>query len=571
MINNAYWATSLISTLYHSGICHFCIAPGSRSAPLALALFEAKSSLGDIRLHTHFDERGLAFFALGLSKVSHSPVAIITTSGTAVANLHPAVIEAYETNSPLVILAADRPDALINCGANQAIQQKNIFGDNVQFSTCLISPKNEDELHAQQQSLRTALQTHGLDMARQGPLHINCQFDEPLYDRPSLDYEKIFSAYKAVNSQTPEHPKRLNADLSRLQTSLEQTSLKLSKGLIILGALTPAQQVALSPWLAQVNCPIVADINSQFRLSHLNNLIGYADLLLLNQESDLFDCDYIVQFGARLVSKRLNQYLQRFTGQYFLILESEKSLDPTRKAQTIVTPYHHICEALVPSSITHLGLEIFRRQNQIIEKKITQAFETPWNEAAICIDLVNALVENTALFAGNSLAIRMLDSFSPMSPHSIHVYSNRGASGIDGLIASSIALAHGQYEQVVLVIGDTAFLHDLNSLSLIQKSPIPIKILILNNNGGGIFGLLPAAKEAAFESLFLMPHNLQFEHIAQQFNVLYQQVSSRGALQDSVQSFCACPQSHILECTIPKQSTAFIPQFHKHFLDHDSN
>ncbi|WP_075184557.1 2-succinyl-5-enolpyruvyl-6-hydroxy-3-cyclohexene-1-carboxylic-acid synthase [Teredinibacter haidensis] len=537
---NAVFAGNIIGTLYQQGVRHIGIAPGSRSAPLALAAFYAKEKFPDIKLHTHFDERGLAFYALNLARVTNSPVVVITTSGTAVANLYPAVIEAYETHTPLWVVSADRPDRLLGCGANQAVQQKALFGHNVLRSFNFVAEHN---------NWPQALQSMG---ELKGPVQINCQFDEPLYGGSREDYLQALT----VAEPGIDKPKARVFEVDLRSVVQNNDSI-----IIVLGSLTVAQADVLRPWISQLNCLVIADIASQFRFSDATNIISHADLLLLSDTVfQLLQPACVLQLGGRIVSKRIHQWLENRAGDYWLLEEDGKALDPSHRAKQLQLNFSDLEIQLEPQALTYPESDALLEMNARIEREVERLLCDQWSEAAVCHQLINHCLDNTALLAANSLSVRMLDSYASGHQPTLKVFTNRGASGIDGLIASAAALAWGECRQVVLVIGDTAFLHDLNSLALLAKLPCPVKILLLNNHGGQIFGLLDAGKEEAFSDLFVMPHQLKFEKVSQQFGLAYFSARTTVEYRESLSRWLLADHSAILECEIEAGSVALITQ-----------
>ena len=565
-INNSLWSFTLVSQFYRLGVRHFCVAPGSRSAALSLALFRLKKQHSDLYIHTHFDERGLGFFALNLAKVNAAAVVVVTTSGTAVANLYPAVIEAYETRVPLLVVSADRPDRLLNCGANQAIAQKNLFNHYVRLNLNFTLPDTSAGLTKQLDAMAKLFS----EVDAIGPAQINCQFDEPLYpsEMPPCDFA---AAELNEFSQTPDligmakfpsdsyrnGDRYTDGDSDKSIAELQQKLRDSSNCLVVLGGLTPAQYRQLYPWLAELKGLVIADVTSQFRFEGLPNILHYADLLLakgINRET--FHPDLILQFGGRLVSKRLNQWLAEICSDYCIVLEAHQNLDPTGRANRYTLDYSRWVDRIDTRDVacSYDQVNALLANNREMQQWIKIQLQLSWHEASICYRVATELVGRNAVFAGNSLAIRMLDSFSaPTNVDTrISVFSNRGASGIDGLLASAAAIGYGDYDCCVAFVGDTSFLHDINSLALIAKSPAPLKIIVLNNDGGGIFSLLPASEEESFETLFLMPHGREFNDAARLFGIAYQRADSIKQLNRILPNIMAQPGAAILECVIPQ-------------------
>ncbi|WP_018015626.1 2-succinyl-5-enolpyruvyl-6-hydroxy-3-cyclohexene-1-carboxylic-acid synthase [Teredinibacter turnerae] len=538
-INNVVWAKALLESLRASGVTDFCVAPGSRSAPLAMALNELAQRDPQVAMHTHFDERGLGFFAMSLSRSRGEPVVVITTSGTAVANLYPAVIEAWESCVPLVLLTADRPDYLIHCGANQAIEQKHLFQNHVIHSHNFTLPHSQEMLRQQQKALVTVKSAFR-------PIHFNCQFDEPLY--PENDHPSA-TAVLGVDDRGDIPAATSQDDLIReLNQHLESSR----RTLFVLGGLLPRQAAILAPWLARADGLVFADINSQFRFSGFDNQLHLLDVSLLNpQFIAAFNPDCIVQFGGRLVSKRVNQFLASAEAYYWLVSEREINLDPSRRARRLTLPLPDFGTQVSPALSRWEAKSVVLQNHESIAELVRTNLSVQWHEASIACTVASELTTQDAIFVGNSLAIRMLDSWLPQLDIKPAVFSNRGASGIDGLLASAVALSHGTCRQVVVLLGDTSLLHDLNSLALLRKARKPIKIVVLNNDGGRIFGMLPAGEQTAYESLFAMPPGQSdFLNVARQFSLAYFCATEHGSLRAVLGTVLSSPEHALLECKI---------------------
>ncbi|MGB1272359.1 MAG: 2-succinyl-5-enolpyruvyl-6-hydroxy-3-cyclohexene-1-carboxylic-acid synthase, partial [Endozoicomonas sp.] len=322
---NALWSGLLIEELWRLGVWHFCIAPGSRSAPLTLACAEHQRPF---QCHTHFDERGLGFFALGLSKASDHPVAVITTSGTAVANLFPAVIEARQSGVPLVIISADRPVELIDCGANQAIEQQGIFSGYPAATLNLPTP----DLSVTGRWLLTSIDQTFSRSCQQGlPLHINCRFREPLYPGENkIDYGE----YLAPVGQWLNHDKPYTAyqlpdptDLSVPQCWHEFVT---GKGVVVVGRVDREEDALPAVQLARsLGWPLLVDVQSQ--LHGHPETVKHGDLLLASEKGrKLFaEADRLLQIGSYLVSKRLDGFIGQHEWIHHLMLGHEcRRLDP---------------------------------------------------------------------------------------------------------------------------------------------------------------------------------------------------------------------------------------------------
>ncbi|MGY3948130.1 2-succinyl-5-enolpyruvyl-6-hydroxy-3-cyclohexene-1-carboxylic-acid synthase [Aeromonas allosaccharophila] len=510
---NHVWSSLLLEELFRLGVRDIALAPGSRSAPLTMA---AAAHLG-FRRHLHFDERGLGFMALGLAKGSNRPVAVIMTSGTAVANLWPAVAEAQLTGVPLIILSADRPHELIDNGANQAIDQQGVFGRYPVYQQNLPSPTPTIPAAFVLSSVDQALAKQALTP---GVVHFNCMYPEPLY--PGEHYQD-FGDYLAplgdwLSSHRPWSPWQQSEPTCPPQPEWREWQHK--RGVIVAGRITDPEQAQVVAALAeQLGWPLLADLQSQIRFDS-RNLI-HMDLALNDPEfvAELGRAEVLLQFGARLVSKRLGQFIKHHSWQdYWLVDPQPARLDPDYRLRNRLlcsASAFAVAHPVTTQAPWHTLAELQHNASQ----QIAAACER-FSELGICHRL-NSLIEGQ-LFVGNSMPARLMDMLGDTGKGPSRVMTNRGASGIDGLIATAYGFAQSSDQPTTLLLGDLSALHDLNSLALLGKASRPLVVILLNNDGGSIFRMLPVPTEGALlESYYRLPHGLGFEHAASMFGLAY--------------------------------------------------
>ncbi|MDR9826181.1 2-succinyl-5-enolpyruvyl-6-hydroxy-3-cyclohexene-1-carboxylic-acid synthase [Vibrio sp. FNV 38] len=520
---NRTWCRILIEELSRLGVTDVCIAPGSRSTPLTL---EADGNPA-LLVHSHFDERGLGFYALGLAKASDRPVAIIVTSGTAVANLLPAVVEAGLTNEKLVVLTADRPVELIACGANQAIHQSGIFSSHVKQSLLLPSPN---------QSYPWLLSTLDHTMFQQqefgGALHINCPFPEPFYGEAAV--EAMLQEHPELSMWLENDQPFCRIEQREVSATLDW-SLAYKRGILVLGRLTPHQAIAAKRVADRLGWPVLADPQSGVS----SNWRHYDLWLQTDKGKKAFrGCECVVQLGDRLVSKRLNQWVSKqvseFGASYKVVSETHQQINPDH------LPQHRLI-ASIDSWLALLNecVEVDRKpwcdfdfQWHIDVQYLVEKYSTsePVTELAVARWLTTQQ-QTSDVFIGNSLIVRLVDMVG--LPAGLSVYTNRGASGIDGLVATMAGVSACLSRPVLMVLGDTSLLHDLNSLALLSKSDVANVVLVTNNDGGAIFDLLPVPKQQK-SNLYQMPHGFDFAHAAAQFKLKYQHIEAMPELQAQV-------------------------------------
>ena len=511
---NHVWSSLLLEELFRLGVRDLVLAPGSRSAPLTMA---AAAHQG-FRRHLHFDERGLGFMALGLAKGSNRPVAVIMTSGTAVANLWPAVAEAQLTGVLLIILSADRPHELIDNGANQAIDQQGIFGRYPVYQQNLPSPTPTIPAAFVLSSVDQALARQALIP---GVVHFNCMYPEPLY--PGEHYQD-FSDYLAplgnwLSSYKPWSPWQQSEPTCPPQAEWETFQQK--HGIVVAGRITDPQQAEAAAELAErLGWPLLADIQSQLRFDR-RNLIEL-DLALNNAAvaAELGRAEVLLQFGARLVSKRLGQFIkQQAWHDYWLVDPQPARLDPDYRLRNRLLCSAGAFASAHPLTASNAPWHRLATLLQPVGQAIAAACDR-FSELGVC-HRINRLIEGQ-LFVGNSMPARLMDMLGETGKGPSRVMTNRGASGIDGLIATAYGFAQSSNQPTTLLIGDLSALHDLNSLALLSKASRPLVVILLNNDGGSIFRMLPVPTEGELlESYYRLPHGLGFGHAAAMFGLAY--------------------------------------------------
>ena len=511
---NHVWSSLLLEELYRLGVRDIALASGSRSAPLTMA---AAAHPG-FRRHLHFDERGLGFMALGLAKGSGRPVAVIMTSGTAVANLWPAVAEAQLTGVPLIILSADRPPELIDNGANQAIDQQGIFGRYPVYQQNLPSPTPTIPAAFVLSSVDQALARQALTP---GPVHFNCMYPEPLY--PGEAYLD-FSDYLAplgdwLHSCEPWSPWLQGEQHCPHQPDWDELQGK--RGVIIAGRIQdPVEAQRVVQLAERLGWPLLADLQSQIRFDS-RNLI-HMDLALQNScfVTELARAEVLLQFGARLISKRLGQFIKQHPWQdYWLVDPQPARLDPDYRLRRRLVCTPGAFAAAHPVDHRHLPWHRLAERQQGISGQIRRACDR-FSELGVCHRLTQLI--QGQLFVGNSMPARLMDMLGETGKGPSRLMTNRGASGIDGLIATAFGFSLSSDEPTTLLLGDLSALHDLNSLALLGKGSRPLVVILLNNDGGSIFRMLPVpTKDALLETYYCLPHGLHFEHAAAMFGLHY--------------------------------------------------
>lgn len=510
---NRCWSKVILETLVRYGVKHFCIAPGSRSTPLTLEAIRLQDGRQAI-CHTHFDERGLGFFALGLAKATHQPVVVIVTSGTAAANLYPAIIEARQSGINLFVLTADRPEELCECGANQAILQPNMFADYPVASVNLPRPSAEHPINWLISTLDNACRRQA---THPGVVHINVPFTEPLYDakEDEIDSHPWLAPVQRWLSQ---HKKWMDYQSLQQEVLMHEhwDNWRTKRGVLVVGRLPPEQAMGISAWVATMGWIMLTDIQSGVEAN-----LPYSDIWLANKtvREKLLQADLVIQLGSRFVSKRINQFLADFKGEFWVVEESENRVDPYHHAQTrFNAKVHHWLRAHPPLRQKPWLLEPLALSNfcaSFIEQQVGGGL----NEASLAHHIERILPNNGILFLGNSLFVRLVDALAKL-PEGYPVHTNRGASGIDGLLATTAGIGIGANQPVIAMLGDISALHDINSLALLKNVTQPTIIFIINNNGGAIFDMLPIEGKIK-EEFYRMPHHTEFSQATSMFDLKY--------------------------------------------------
>lgn len=521
---NRSWASLLLEALTRHDIADVCIAPGSRSAPLVLAA----ATNPKLTCHTHFDERGLGFLALGLAQSTGRPVAIIVTSGTAVANLYPALIEASLSGIKLVAVSADRPPELIGCGANQAITQPGIFASHVVSSLNLPRPCREIPARW----LVTAIDTLMAQQRDGGGVHINCPFAEPLYGDATEEcsaWRQTLGDWWQGSGPWLRYPER-----SAVQPQPDWFAWRQRRGVILVGRVSAAEGQRLAEWAGELGWPLLGDV-----LSQTGQPLPSAALWLAHPHAAqlLAGAEIVVQFGSCLTGKTLLAYQQNCQPEaYWLIDRLPGARDPAchggQRIQADIGTWLDQHPALpsapwCPQLVTRVAdTRAWLAQHLSL-----------FGEAQLAYRLPELLPEGGALFIGNSLAPRLVDAFAQL-PAGYPLYSNRGASGIDGLLATAAGVQRGTAGPLLILLGDLSALYDLNSLALLQAASASVVILVVNNQGGQIFSLLPTPPDQR-ERFFAMPPRADFSHAAAVFGLAFQQATDWPQLCHAVQQgFC---------------------------------
>ena len=524
----------IIEALSQLGVNQFVISPGSRSTPLTVAIARHPKA----KFMVHYDERGAAFFALGHARATQMPAVLVCTSGTAVANYFPAVIEASMDNVPMIILSADRPPELIDVGANQAIFQEGIYG--VYPRLALNLPPPEPKTSAVKILSLVAQMYDASTSVRPGPVHLNCQFREPLLPRRVVGSESLtYDAEWVKNNlrSASRSSATLPVSVEKLQHVLKQIK-KSERGLIVVGrSVNQAYNNSILQLSETLNFPVFPDVQSQLRFGTHPCVINHFDLALLSEEAQQKRPDFVIHFGGAFTSKRLLTYLDDSNIFYVSVKETPERIDPSHQVSIeLQTDINEFCQSMDSTKIetNDQWLESWVMIEIGIANTITNLIDhrSQLSEPGTSYRLSKIIPKPHALMLANSMSIREMEMFASTGQFEGQIFANRGSSGIDGLLATAVGYGAGSQKPVTILLGDLAFLHDLNSLQLIKNSEQPIIMVVMNNNGGGIFSFLPIRDETdVFETFFGTPHGLTLENAASMFGLSYSNPTDMGEFE----------------------------------------
>lgn len=534
---NFIWAEKFVTLLAESGLKHVCISPGSRSTPLTLA-FDANKK---IKKHVFVDERQSGFFALGLAKQTNLPVAVVTTSGTAAVELYPAIVEAYQNRVPLIICTADRPAYLRNKGANQTINQENLYKNHIRYFYDTGLPDLTKKslvmfLQKADEAFRISL------LADRGPVHINFQFDKPL--EPHLSTDEITEVNLNEIGKIPAGQIFYNSKALFKAKELTEVVNKLKKaaaGLIIIGPANLYEPLKNKIKLLSktTGFPIFADGCSQFRTGVKDNdmiITNYDAFLRSDEFVKKFQPDIILQFGRTPTSTSLENYFACIKTSRYIINEFGDCFDPSDNASKIITAdLYSFVNELIKKFGTRNKKEIpawviiLLQLDDLCEWMKLEFINNSHliDETNIIVHISRNIPDKSVLFVSNSTPVRDLEYFLQKTNKNFTVHQNRGASGIDGIISTALGVAEATKERTFLLTGDLAFYHDLTSLQNAKAKYINLTIILINNNGGGLFNFLPIAEEKdAFKKYYLTPVNINFESIIKALGIDYKLVKT---------------------------------------------
>ncbi|MCC5896999.1 MAG: 2-succinyl-5-enolpyruvyl-6-hydroxy-3-cyclohexene-1-carboxylic-acid synthase [Phormidium sp. BM_Day4_Bin.17] len=547
---NTLWASVLVETLARLGLDLAVICPGSRSGPLAVA-FAQHNQIEAISI---LDERSAAFFALGQAKRTHKPVVLVCTSGTAGANFYPAIIEARESRVPLLVLTADRPPELRHCQAGQAIDQQKLYGNYPNWQSELALPQlSLSQLRYLRQTLvygweRTCFPVPGV-------VHLNCPFRAPLAPEPQPQTQEFIRMlgdgiweefFAAVTPEGPAIPRPSGASLDRAFAAW----FKSDRGLIVAGVAQPRDPKRYSERVAQLaktlGFPVLAEALSPLRhwASMNPQLVVSYDLLLRHPKiAAEFQPDVVLQLGDLPTSKVLREWLQQVNPLTWVLDPGDRNLDALHGRTVhlrLDVERLPIPDPVVPPAPSEFCQQWCDADAKVADALTAKMTETgPLREPQLPWLLSHGLPSQRQVMVANSTPVRDMEWFWRRSDRQTQIFCNRGANGIDGTLSTAIGLAYGG-RPTFLISGDLAFLHDSNGLLLAQclKNQGHLTVLLINNQGGGIFELLPIAQfNPPFEEFFATPQQVNIQKLCAAYGIDYSPLESALDLKEVLHQF----------------------------------
>ncbi|MFC7357451.1 2-succinyl-5-enolpyruvyl-6-hydroxy-3-cyclohexene-1-carboxylic-acid synthase [Jejudonia soesokkakensis] len=534
---------TVVQLCYAKDIVHIVISPGSRNAPLTIGFNEH----GKFKNFSIVDERCAAFFALGMAQQLQKPVVLVCTSGSALLNYYPAIAEAFYSDIPLVVLSADRPQNLVDIGDGQTINQENVFSNHILYNAnCKEGDEhqifNETEINV---ALNTAIEL-------KGPVHINLPFSEPLYN--VVDDVQVQPQHVPARSTNTASSESFVKELKPFVEKWNQSKKKM----ILVGVLSPesVEQQYINSLANDPSVLVLTETTSNIHHDHFISAIDQLIAPLKEADFEALQPDILLTFGGMIVSKKIKAFLRNHAPKEHWHVDEKKAYDTffSLKKHFKVCPNQFLKSFLSEAKSTESEYhEAWKQVKDWRTQKHAQYLkQIPFCDFKVHEHIISSLSNPMDMQLSNSTAIRYSQLFT--IPEKVHVYCNRGTSGIDGSTSTAIGAAYASARQTVLVTGDLGFLYDSNALWN-DHIPNSFRIIVINNGGGGIFRILPKAKDAKnFEHFFETKHTLTSMHLCAMFGLEYTTAASEETLQKELKTFYNASESpKLLEVFTPSQ------------------
>ena len=532
------WSLQLLKTCQVIGVKTVCIAPGSRST----CLVKAASEIPSFNLVTHYDERSLGFFALGAAKYDKAPVVIITTSGSAVANLVPSATEAGALQIPIIYITADRPPELHHCGANQTLEQEPLLNHIVHQQLSILVDSKKNRFQAFSKRIQTLLTSY-----QKGPIHINMAFREPFLTSPSsFPLKDNLIKIQTKKVATKNSPKLLKTYHQKISNQPIHNNNVLC---IVSNTIKSINYKKLVSWSQHNKIPILAECSCSIPWNEpvIRQIDHFINTLSKHHQLP----SYIICIGAKWISKPLQELLSQQTNLLLIhdfevtqnwlnipcleIMDQSIDLIDILPSQKANQSYYEIC------------LNLANQTN----KQSNHLNQTSKLSESRCIKALEPLIQQmNTVFLGNSLTVRHINEHIKPLKTPVKTITQRGVSGIDGLISTMAGLASQEPKRTMGIMGDISFFYDVGGLSLLHNIKNPILLIVINNAGGQIFNKLDINKDPICEPLFVMPQNINIKNIANAYDLTYKKITSTKDLLKLTSSYKTLKTHHIIECII---------------------
>ncbi|MEO4051826.1 2-succinyl-5-enolpyruvyl-6-hydroxy-3-cyclohexene-1-carboxylic-acid synthase [Solibacillus sp. CAU 1738] len=521
---------TIVAALLQNGVEDVVVSPGSRSTPLAYAFASTK----EFTMYRQIDERAAAFYALGIAKAKAQPVVLLCTSGTAAANYYPAIVEAKYARVPLIIITADRPHELREVGAPQTINQIRLYGEHVKWSAEFPIPDEAPQTLPFIER-HTARAVAIATTAPYGPVHINVPFREPLLiefsDLPEVSFKGEF-----IQDNTPSLAAR---------ELLQQVINNTKKGFIVIGELPLGTDLSyLWSFVRVCQWPVLVESLSNMRGSVPKDCLPYIvstyDAILKNADfKQAVAADTVIRFGAQPVSKFLTIFITETMPEHYIVLDEDAMFRDSSNMST------HFIQGMPGAWLTELALNtqtedytaLWQQAEQLAVQQIQAYDQHASDEGALVQKMLELVPDGSDVFVSSSMPIRDIDTFLNATEKDIRIFANRGANGIDGVTSTALGFSAVHARLTYLLIGDLAFLHDANAFVASRYQETDLTVIVMNNDGGGIFSYLPQSTvEAHYEDLFGTPTALTFEQLGAMYDVQYDKIIGVEAFIKALQT-----------------------------------
>ncbi len=530
------------------GVAHIVISPGSRNAPIILAFQQQKG----IEMLSIADERSAGFFALGMAQQTKKPVAIACTSGSAALNYAPAIAEAYYQKIPLLVLTADRPNEWIDMADSQTIRQKNVFENYIRKSVEL--PQNinsDDDIWYANRLINEALNACTYPVP--GPVHINLPFAEPLYE----GYDETLPEPKLIETIIAER-KIPESEINALAKQWKQAKKKL----ILTGMLEKNEGLnsVLKEIAADPSVAVLTETTSNLYSEGFHSCIDRIISSMQPEDIENFQPDLLITLGNQVISKKVKAFLrQHKANTHWHIDAADLNLDTYQSLtqNILLHPLDFFNQIKAELKILKSDYsQIWENADEQTEQKHQEFLKNcPYSDLKVFETLLDKIPHGSHLQLANSTPVRYAQLFQ--NRKDLHYFSNRGTSGIDGCVSTAAGAAYASNHPTTLITGDLAFFYDSNGLwnNYLNKN---LKIILINNNGGGIFRFIDGPMNTNSLEYFETPHNLKADHIAKTFDLDYFEASSLEELTVSLEAFYKHDKACILEIFTPQKENAEI-------------